>query len=712
MHTTIDGEAPTTAEETSTTAEEAPIIVEEIQTVVEEIPNAVEGIPNALEEIPTLAEAEGTIAESAEFSTAFVDFSKAFVGTDAPLDVLRKVWGYDAFRGIQSDIITAILAGRDTLGLMPTGGGKSITFQVPALMMKGTCIVVTPLVALMKDQVAHLRKLGIKATAIHSGLERRKILRELDNCILGNYKFLYLSPERLETELFLEKLKRLKVSFVTVDEAHCISQWGYDFRPSYLKIKEFRRVLPTVPFLALTATATPDVVDDIHLQLDFRPGAATFSMSFERPNLDYRVVHSDSKAAAIIHMLQLTEGSAIVYTRSRSGCRDLALTLQQEGIEASYYHAGLSSAEKETRQQMWQEGRSRVMVATNAFGMGIDKADVRLVLHLDPPDSLEAYFQEAGRAGRDGKPATAILYYSQADTRLMQRRIPQTFPPKEKIREIYDDIACFFQLAVGDGQGMRYEFNIDEFCRRFRYFPVTVEAALHILQRAGYILYNEDDDSRSRVMFIVRRDDLYSIRLNTTLGDLVLQSILRHYEALFSDYVYIDENLIAQDCNCTADDVYEALLGLTRRRILHYIPRKNVPSIVYQQRRVEHDRIVLSPAVYEDRLEQYTSRINAVIRYLLDDDTPRNEQLLAYFGQQPRADKGAAPQELPYKPQPEAAPTPLEAVLALLDDGALHHPTEFHALPFATEAVNDALLSLLDQQRVTIRNGHFVYVGC
>ena len=634
-------------------------------------------------------------------------------GTDAeeytsPLDALQKVWGYTAFRGIQESIISAILAGHDTLGLMPTGGGKSITFQVPALMMEGTCIVVTPLVALMKDQVAHLRKRGIKATAIHSGLEHKKILRELDNCILGHYKFLYLSPERLETELFLEKLKRLKISFVTVDEAHCISQWGYDFRPSYLKIKEFRKVLPTVPFLALTATATPDVVADIRLQLDFRPGAETFSMSFERPNLDYRVVRSDSKAAAIIHMLQLTEGSAIVYTRSRSGCRDLALTLQQEGIDASYYHAGLSSAEKETRQQMWQEGRSRVMVCTNAFGMGIDKADVRLVLHLDPPDSLEAYFQEAGRAGRDGKPATAILYYSDADTRLMQRRIPQTFPPKEKVREIYDDIACFFQLAVGDGMGMRYEFNIDEFCRRFRYFPVTVEAALRILLRAGYLHYNEDDDSRSRVMFIVRRDDLYNIRLNTTLGDLVLQSILRHYEALFSDYVYIDESLIAKDCNCTEDDVYDSLLGLTRRRILHYIPRKNTPSIVYQQRRVEHDRIVLSPAVYEDRLEQYIERINAVIRYLLDDETPRNEQLLDYFGQRP------LPPPSPIGRGPllsrEGAPsaTPLDAIIALLDDGELHHPTEFHALPFPTDDVNDTLLSLLDQQRVTIRNGHFV----
>lgn len=521
-------------------------------------------------------------------------------GSDAerpttPLDVLRHYWGYDAFRGIQQQIIESVLAGHDTLGLMPTGGGKSVAFQVPALLMPGTCIVVTPLVALMKDQVQHLKQRGIKATCVHAGLTHEQILRQLDNCILGRYDFLYLSPERLHTPLFRQKLARLRVSLITVDEAHCISQWGYDFRPSYLLIKELRHLLPDTPVLALTATATPSVMDDIVRQLEFRDGSQTFRMSFDRPNLDYQVVKTDGKLQAILHTLAITEGSSIVYVRSRSGSRDLALCLQQQGITASYYHAGLSSAEKDVRQEMWQTGRTRVMVATNAFGMGIDKADVRLVLHLDPPDSIEAYFQEAGRAGRDGQPAVAILYYNESDKRLMSKRITQTFPPKEKVRDIYDDLACYFQLAVGDGLDLRYELDINDFCYRFRYFPATVEAALRILQRAGYVVYSDEDDAKSRVMFIVHRDDLYSLRVHNPVADRVLYTILRHYEALFSDYVYIDESFLARECDCTEDEVYEALLGLTRLRILHYIPRKKVPSITYVQRRVEHSRIALPP---------------------------------------------------------------------------------------------------------------------
>ena len=630
--------------------------------------------------------------------------------TATPVEVLRAYWGYDSFRGIQEQIVESILAGRDTLGLMPTGGGKSVTFQVPALMLPGTCIVVTPLVALMKDQVQHLRQRGIKATCIHSGLTRDQMLREFDNVILGRYKLLYLSPERLHTDLFRQKLQRLKISFITVDEAHCISQWGYDFRPSYLQIKELRRLLPDTPVLALTATATLDVVEDIRRQLLFAPDAPTHRMSFARPNLDYRVERTDSKFSAILHLLTLTEGCAIIYTRSRAGTRDVALTLQQEGITAAYYHAGLSSAEKDTRQQMWQEGRARVMVATNAFGMGIDKADVRLVLHLDPPDSLEAYFQEAGRAGRDGQPATAILYYNDSDQRIMRQRIQQTFPPKEKVRDIYDDIACYFQLAVGDGLDMHYEFDIDDFCRRFHYFPVTVEAALRILQRAGYLLYSEEDNSRSRVMFIVRRDDLYDYRIINDTADRVLFAILRHYEGMFSEYVPIDETLLARECDCTSDDVYEALLGLTRRRILHYIPRKTNPSVHYLQRRVDHDRLLLSKEVYEDRLEQYTQRIMGVIRYLEDDETPRSEQLLAYFGEKAlvEGEGGSGSSDVAGRiPQAAEAATPEQAVEQLLADGQLHHPSEFHALPYDLADINAALLALLDRDRCILVNGHF-----
>lgn len=625
-----------------------------------------------------------------------------------PQKALQQYWGYDSFRGIQEQIINSILAGHDTLGLMPTGGGKSITFQVPALMMKGTCIVITPLVALMKDQVVHLRERGIRATCIHSGLSRNDIIKEFDNCILGDYDFLYLSPERLHTDLFRQKLQHLSICFITVDEAHCISQWGYDFRPSYLQIKEIRQLLPHTPILALTATATPDVVTDITRQLNFGSDAQVFRMSFDRPNLDYRVVETDNKREAILHALQTTEGSAIVYVRSRSGTRDFAYYLEECGITASYYHAGLSSAEKDVRQEMWTQGEVRVMVATNAFGMGIDKADVRYVLHFGVPDSIEAYFQEAGRAGRDGKPAVATLFFSRSDRELMARRITQAFPPKEKIRCIYDDLAYYFQLAVGDGLGMRYELNLNDFCFRFRYYPDTVEAALRILQRGGYLTYNEDDDTKSRVMFIMRRDELYDVRLSNPLADRVLFALLRNYAALFSDYALIDETLLARECNCTEDDVYESLLGLTRLRVLHYKPRKQMASVTYMQRRVEHERIALLHEVYEDRLEQYIEQITAITHYLDDDVTPRAEQLLAYFGEELKsAGKQNHDNAEKADGKAEKKPSPLEAVQGLLADGDLHHPAEFHELPYPFDDVNEALLRLLDMGKVTIERGHF-----
>lgn len=627
-----------------------------------------------------------------------------------PLEILRQYWGYDAFRGIQASIIESILAGHDTLGLMPTGGGKSVTFQVPALLMEGVCLVITPLVALMKDQVQHLRQRGIKATSVNSGMTREQILRELDNCILGHYKFLYLSPERLVTDLFLNKLPRLQVSFVAVDEAHCISQWGYDFRPSYLKIRDLRRRLPHVPILALTATATPPVVRDICRQLEFGDDSEVFRMSFDRPNLSYEVYRTDDKVGAIIGLLHSTQGCVIVYTRSRSGARDMALTLEQCGIPASYYHAGLPTSEKDFRQQEWQEGKVRVMVATNAFGMGIDKADVRLVLHLDSPDNLEAYFQEAGRAGRDGKPARAILFFNESDIRIMRRRVPQHFPPKEKVRDIYDDVACYVQLAVGDGQEVRYQFELEDFCQRFHHFPVVVESALRILQCGGYLIYTQEDDSRSRVMFIVRRDDLYDYRIGNELTDKVLYQLLRHYEGLFSDYVYIEESLLARHCGCTEDEVYEALLGLTRRRILHYVPRKVTPTVFYLQRRVDHQHISLPPEVYEQRLEQYTSRLSAVINYLNDDSVPRRLQLLRYFGEEADEDSLATCEESEEAETTETTAvrlTPQEAILKVLSDGALHHPTELHSLPYERNDLNDTLLALFDEERIEIVDGMF-----
>lgn len=412
--------------------------------------------------------------------------------------ILKQYWGYDNFRGIQADIIESIGSGKDTLGLMPTGGGKSITFQVPALAQPGLCLVITPLIALMKDQVRNLRDRGIKATAIYSGMTREEILIALDNCIFGNYKFLYISPERLGTEIFQLKLRSMKVSMITVDESHCISQWGYDFRPAYLQISEVRKLLPDVPVLALTATATPEVVKDIQERLAFRK-ENVFRMSFERQNLAYIVRRTENKAEELLHILQSVSGSAIVYTRNRKKTKEAALFLNANQITATFYHAGLNNEIKDQRQKSWLTGEHRVMVATNAFGMGIDKPDVRIVIHLDFPDSPEAYFQEAGRAGRDGQKAYAVLLYARNDQATLKKRIADTFPEKDYIRKVYEDINYYYQMAMGDGLGCTYAFNIDEFCHNFKHFPIQVDSALKILTRAGYLEYTDEQDNASRI---------------------------------------------------------------------------------------------------------------------------------------------------------------------------------------------------------------------
>ena len=437
-------------------------------------------------------------------------------------EILKHYWGYDDFRGIQQQIIESIGLGRDTLGLMPTGGGKSLTFQVPAMALEGVCIVVTPLIALMKDQVLHLRQKGILAAAVYSGMSHDDILRVLENCILGRTKFLYVSPERLSSELFITKLRHMHVSFITVDEAHCISQWGYDFRPSYLEIANIRTLLPDIPILALTATATPQVVEDICEKLSGESGKtgfhsvehgfSVFRMSFERSNLTYLVKDSPDKMQELIHTFQHTQGSAIVYVRSRRRTKEIAQALCQAGLSATFYHAGLEHEVKDQRQRDWQQDRVRIIVCTNAFGMGIDKPDVRLVMHYDCPDSIEAYFQEAGRAGRDGKPAQAILLYNNGDNAKLVKRIDDTFPPKDEIRQVYEHLAYFFQIATGDGFGITREFNIDVFCQRFHHFPVRVHSALQILQRAGYIEYDAAPDLQTRVRFLLERHELY--RLN------------------------------------------------------------------------------------------------------------------------------------------------------------------------------------------------------
>ena len=549
------------------------------------------------------------------------------------LEILKQHWGYDNFRGIQEEIIQSIGQGKDTLGLMPTGGGKSITFQVPALAKEGLCIVITPLIALMKDQVRNLKERGIKAVAVYSGMTREEILVALENCIFGDYKFLYVSPERLDTEIFQTKLRRMNICMITVDEAHCISQWGYDFRPAYLKIAEIRQMLPEVPILALTATATPEVVNDIRLKLGFREGGQTFRMSFERKNLAYIVRHTEDKQKELIHILQKIQASAIVYTRNRKRTREITELLTANNISATFYHAGLSNEAKDQRQKSWLTGESRVMVATNAFGMGIDKPDVRIVIHIDMPDSPEAYFQEAGRAGRDGQKAYAVLLYAKSDKVNLNKRISDTFPDKDYIRKVYEDINFFFQMAMGDGAGCTFAFNIDEFCRNFKHFPVQADSALKILTRAGYLDYTDEQDNASRLIFTLRRDELYKLQEYEADIEKLIHVILRSYTGLFTDYAFINEESLSIRTGLSRQRVYEILVMLTQRRILHYIPRKKTPYIIYSQKRIEKERLIISPEIYEKRKESYASRIKAMIDYATAEEKCRSRMLLHYFGE-------------------------------------------------------------------------------
>ncbi|WP_314948229.1 ATP-dependent DNA helicase RecQ [Hoylesella shahii] len=635
----------------------------------------------------------------------------ALNANDAFRQTLREYWGYPDFRGIQRDIIESISQGKDTLGLMPTGGGKSITFQVPALVMPGVCVVITPLIALMKDQVDHLRQKGIQAAAIYSGMSRREIITTLENCIFGGIKLLYVSPERLFSDIFKVKFKHMDVSFVTVDEAHCISQWGYDFRPSYLSIAEIRRLKPDTAILALTATATPKVIDDIQERLGFKQ-KNVFRMSFERSNLAYIVRETMDKYTELIHILNAVSGSAIVYVRSRKHASDMAQFLTSENISATFYHAGLEPAIKNQRQNSWQQNEVRVIVATNAFGMGIDKPDVRLVLHIDCPDSIEAYFQEAGRAGRDGKKAYAVLLWNKGDRKKLNKRVAENFPEKDYIKEVYEDLAYYYQIGVGSGAGYSFVFEIDKFSRTFKHFPVQTHSALQILERAGYIHYEMEPEARARVMFKLGRNDLYRLDESSKFEDAVITALLRTYGGLFSNYVYIDEGLVAQEAGLTTQQVYVILKNLAQRNIIYFIPQRKTPFITYLQDRIDGEKVVLSKEIYEERKEQFVKRINAMQAYASNNEVCRSRQLLIYFGEKRHKDCEQCDVCLDHEsPEPSSEQTKnaREAILNLLKDGERHHITELHKLNLPNKGLDVALEYLIHEEEINI-DGSFIFL--
>ncbi|MDE5998441.1 MAG: RecQ family ATP-dependent DNA helicase [Muribaculaceae bacterium] len=554
--------------------------------------------------------------------------------------ILKKYWGYNSFRPLQRDIIESVMLGYDTLGLMPTGGGKSITFQVPGMAFEsGLTIVITPLISLMKDQVDNLKRRGITAVMLNSGMTTRETRLAWERLCNGRARFLYVSPEKLRNAYFMDELRRLPVRLIVVDEAHCISQWGYDFRPSYLKISELRKVHPNVPVLALTATATPIVADDIMHRLEFRNKCKKFQMSFSRENISYLVRPSENKFYDIFHILSRTEGCGIVYVRSRRKTKEIAEFLTASGISADYYHAGLSYEKKVERQNAWQTGVVRIMVATNAFGMGIDKSDVRIVVHADFPPSLEEYYQEAGRAGRDGNKSYAVLLVSQNDKVTLRRKLKLSFPERESIRNIYERACNFMNLAIGEGYERLIEFDFELFCETFHLQRQQVIAAFHLLSQAGYLDFIEETESNSRIIMTVDREELYHISTSQN-ADRTLQCVLRQYPGLFSDYVNINEGTISRETGLDHESVYNSLLELNRQKIISYVPRRRTPFMFIPTSREESRYVEIKRNIYEDRFKIMSDRIEAMIDYAYCNGGCRVSRMLHYFGEEDSCDCG------------------------------------------------------------------------
>ena len=621
------------------------------------------------------------------------------------LEILKTYWGYDSFRGIQEQIIESIGQGRDTLGLMPTGGGKSITFQVPAMAMDGVCLVITPLIALMKDQVRNLRERGIKAAAIHTGMKREEIIAVMENCLFGGYKFLYVSPERLQSDLFRTKLRHLKICLLTVDESHCISQWGYDFRPSYLSIADIRKELPQVPVLALTATATPQVTDDIQDKLGFKE-RNVIRMSFFRENLSYVVRKTENKLLELKHILECVPGTGIVYVRNRAETKEVADFLNKEGIPATFYHAGLEPSVKDERQRAWTNDIYRVVVATNAFGMGIDKPDVRTVIHMDIPSSIEAYFQEAGRAGRDGKRSFAVLLHSPGDKRTVSKRISDTFPKEEFIRDVYEKLAFWHEMAVGDGRGCTYAFSLGEFCQHFSLPVIPTDSALRILTRMGYIEYVDEMEYSARLLFTAGRDELYRLHQDRTTED-VMNIILRLYSGIFTDYAYIDEHLICSRAGIDHEKLYTTLMTLQSQGIVRYVPERRTPVVTWTRERIDTAMLHFDPEVYLQRKEEFKERIGAMMEYVTRETGCRSAILLKYFGE--HQDKPCLCCDLcQEKVQGGLTRGERDAIMQdILDTfhSSPDNPQKVYTLPYDRSKIDHVLHYMVDEGHILMRDG-------